>query len=72
MFKIKEGFLKRNWGLMDSFFSLAMDICLLNASFFVSLWYRFGNLYDIKNYTKPLVFINIMFLIVSFGLGVYR
>jgi undecaprenyl-phosphate galactose phosphotransferase len=72
MFKVRKGFLKRNWGMIDSISSLMVDIILLNASFFVSIWLRFGNLHDFKNYTKPLVFINFIFLVVSLGLGVYR
>jgi exopolysaccharide biosynthesis polyprenyl glycosylphosphotransferase len=72
MFKVRKGFLKRNWGLIDSFSSLIVDILLLNLAFFASIWLRFGHLHDFKNYTKPLVFINFIFLIVSLGLGVYR
>ena len=72
MFKLRKGFLKRNWGLIDSISSLIVDIILLNVSFFVSIWLRFGNLHDFKNYTKPLAFINVIFLLVSLGLGVYR
>jgi exopolysaccharide biosynthesis polyprenyl glycosylphosphotransferase len=72
LINVKEGFLKRNWGLIDSFSSLFTDVLLLNLSFFVSIWLRFGNLQDFKNYTKPLIFINIIFLLISLGLGVYR
>jgi exopolysaccharide biosynthesis polyprenyl glycosylphosphotransferase len=72
MFQLRKGFLKRNWGLIDSISSLIVDVILLNLSFFVSIWLRFGNLHDFKNYTKPLVFINFIFLLVSLGLGVYR
>ncbi|MCP5102260.1 MAG: exopolysaccharide biosynthesis polyprenyl glycosylphosphotransferase [bacterium] len=72
MFKVRKGFLKRNWGLIDSFSSLFIDIILLNAAVLISIWLRFGNLNDLKNYTKPMVFINFIFLVVSLGLGVYR
>jgi exopolysaccharide biosynthesis polyprenyl glycosylphosphotransferase len=71
-FNRREGFVKRNWGLIYSVISLFFDVLLLNAAFLVSLWLRFGHLNDFKYYTKAMVFVNGMFILVSLGLGVYR
>ncbi len=71
-FNRREGFAKRNWGLIYSVISLFFDVVLLNASFLVSLWLRFGHFNDFKYYTKAQIFVNGMFLLVSLGLGVYR
>ncbi len=68
----REGFVKRNWGLIYSVISLAVDLALLNLALIVSILLRFGNLNDFRYYTKALVFINAMFLMVSLGLGIYR
>lgn len=71
-FNRREGFVKRNWGLIYAVISLFFDILMLNAAFLVSLWLRFGHLNDFKYYTKAMVFVNIVFLFISLGLGVYR
>ncbi len=71
-FNRREGFVKRNWGLIYSLISLFFDVLLLNLSMLVSIWMRFGHLNDFKYYTKALVFINVMLFLVSLGLGVYR
>lgn len=68
----REGFVKRNWGLIYSVISLTADIILLNLALLVSILLRFGHLKDFKYYTKALVFTNVMFLLVSLGLGIYR
>jgi len=68
----REGFVKRNWGLIYSVISLLADLVLLNIALIVSILLRFGNLKDFRYYTKALVFINVMFLLVSLGLGIYR
>jgi exopolysaccharide biosynthesis polyprenyl glycosylphosphotransferase len=71
-FNRREGFAKRNWGMIYAVLSLLFDLVFMNAAFLVSLWLRFGHLNDFKYYTKAMVFVNVMFLIVSLGLGVYR
>jgi exopolysaccharide biosynthesis polyprenyl glycosylphosphotransferase len=71
-FNRREGFVKRNWGLIYAVISLFFDVLLLNTAFLVSLWLRFGHLNDFRYYTKAMVFINGMFFLVSLGLGVYR
>ncbi|MCP5053784.1 MAG: sugar transferase [bacterium] len=71
-FKRSEGFVKRNWGMIYAVISLFFDVLLLNAAFIVSMWLRFGHLNDFRYYTKAMVFVNGMFLLVSLGLGVYR
>jgi len=71
-FNRREGFVKRNWGMIYAVISLFFDVLLLNAAFLVSLWLRFGHLNDFKYYTKAMVFVNGMFILVSLGLGVYR
>lgn len=71
-FNRKEGFVKRNWGLIYSLISLFFDVILLNLALLVSIWLRFNHLKDIEYYTKPLLFINGVFVLVSLGLGVYR
>lgn len=68
----REGFVKRNWGLIYSVISLLVDLALLNLALIVSILLRFGHLKDFRYYTKALVFINVMFLLVSLGLGIYR
>lgn len=71
-FDRKKGFVKRNWGLIYSVISLFFDVLLLNASLVISLLLRFNNLDNFRYYTKALVFVNIMFVFLSLGLGVYR
>jgi exopolysaccharide biosynthesis polyprenyl glycosylphosphotransferase len=68
----REGFVKRNWGLIYSVISLFFDVILLNLALVVSIWLRFNNLNDFKYYTKAQLFMNAMFVVVSLGLGVYR
>ncbi len=68
----REGFIKRNWGLIYSIISLFFDVLLLNLSLVVSILLRFGHLQHFKYYTKAQVFVNLMFLFLSLGLGVYR
>jgi hypothetical protein len=68
----REGFVKRNWGLIYSVISLVVDITLLNLSLVISILLRFGHLKDFEYYTKAMVFTNVMFLFVSLGLGIYR
>jgi len=68
----KEGFVKRNWGLIYSLISLFFDLILLNAALIFSILLRFGHLHDFRYYTKATLFINIVFLLLSLGLGIYR
>ncbi len=68
----REGFIKRNWGMIYAVIALLSDLAVLNMSLLVSIWLRFGHLKDFRYYTKALVFVNIMFALVSLGLGVYR
>ncbi len=68
----REGFVKRNWGLIYSLISLFFDVMLLNLSLVVSIWLRFGHLHNFKYYTKAQIFVNLMFLLLGLGLGVYR
>ncbi|MCP4216686.1 MAG: sugar transferase [bacterium] len=68
----RDGFVKRNWGLIYAVISLFTDVTLVNLSLLVSIWLRFGNLDSFEYYTRPLLFINGMFVLVSLGLGVYR
>ena len=68
----RVGFIKRNWGLIYSLISLFFDVALLNLSLVVSIWLRFGHLNDFKYYTKAQIFVNLMFLLLGLGLGVYR
>jgi len=68
----REGFVKRNWGLIYSLLSLFFDVLLLNLALIVSILLRFGHLHDFKYYTKAQLFMNGMFVLVSLGLGVYR
>lgn len=72
LFFRREGFLKRNWGLIYSLISLFFDVILLNTALLVSIWLRFGHLRDFNYYTKALLFINFAFVLLSLGLGVYR
>lgn len=71
-FDRKKGFVKRNWGMIYSLISLFFDVLLLNLSLLISLWLRFNHLDHFRYYTKALVFLNIMFMFLSLGLGVYR
>lgn len=68
----REGFVKRNWGLIYSVISLFFDVLLLNLALIASIWLRFGHLKDFGYYTKAQLFINAVFVLVSLGLGVYR
>lgn len=68
----RKGFVKRNWGLIYSIIALFTDLLMVNLSLVVSIWIRFDNLDNFRYYTKALVFINIMFMFMSLGLGVYR
>jgi exopolysaccharide biosynthesis polyprenyl glycosylphosphotransferase len=68
----REGFVKRNWGLIYSLISLFFDVILLNLSLVVSIWLRFGHLHNFQYYTKAQIFGNFMFLLLGLGLGVYR
>ncbi len=68
----RHGFVKRNWGMIYSLVSLFFDVLLLNLALIVSILLRFGHLRDFKYYTKAQVFMNIMFILLSLGLGVYR
>ncbi|UCC39582.1 MAG: sugar transferase [Candidatus Aminicenantes bacterium] len=68
----RKGFLKRNWELIYSFVSFFLDLFFLNFSFLFSFWLLFGNFRNIQDYSVPLVVINLLFLLVSFGLGIYR
>jgi exopolysaccharide biosynthesis polyprenyl glycosylphosphotransferase len=70
--KRREGFIKRNWGLIYSLISLFFDIVLLNAALIVSILLRFGHLHNFKYYTKAQIFMNLVFVFLSLGLGVYR
>jgi exopolysaccharide biosynthesis polyprenyl glycosylphosphotransferase len=70
--KRREGFVKRNWGLIYSLISLFFDVLLLNLALIVSILLRFGHLHDFRYYTKAQLFINSVFVLVSLGLGVYR
>lgn len=71
-FNRREGFVKRNWGLIYSLISLFFDVVLLNFALLVSILLRFGNLQDFKYYTKAQIFMNGLVLLLSLGLGVYR
>lgn len=68
----REGFVKRNWGLIYSLISLFFDVLLLNLALAASIWLRFNHLRDLGYYTKATVFMNGVFVLVSLGLGVYR
>jgi exopolysaccharide biosynthesis polyprenyl glycosylphosphotransferase len=68
----KEGFVKRNWGLIYSLISLFFDVLLLNLALVVSILLRFGHLNGFIYYTKAQLFMNGMFVLLSLGLGVYR
>ena len=68
----KKGFLKANWRWLSPFFSLLIDLFLLNASFITAILIRAGSLYIYPDYTKPLVFFNGMFFVFGLGLGLYR
>lgn len=68
----REGFIKRNWGLIYSLISLFFDIILLNAALIASILLRFGHLHDFRYYTKAQIFMNLTFVLLSLGLGVYR
>jgi exopolysaccharide biosynthesis polyprenyl glycosylphosphotransferase len=70
--KRREGFIKRNWGLIYSLISLFFDIILLNAALIVGILLRFGHLHNFKYYTKAQIFMNLVFVFLSLGLGVYR
>ncbi|MGE5339844.1 MAG: sugar transferase [Candidatus Omnitrophota bacterium] len=71
-FDRRKGFVKRNWGLIYSLISLIVDMALLNLAMLVSIWLRFNHFRDFNYYTKPLAFMNVVFVLVSLGLGVYR
>jgi exopolysaccharide biosynthesis polyprenyl glycosylphosphotransferase len=68
----REGFVKRNWGLIYSVISLFFDLVLLNLGLLIGILLRFGNLQNLKYYTKAQLFMNAVFVLVSLGLGVYR
>ena len=68
----RKGFFKRNWGVVSSLASFFFDLVLLNFSFGLSLWIHFGNIQDLQNYVKPLLFVNVLFIFMSVGLGIYR
>jgi len=58
--------------MIYSLISLGIDILLLNFSLLVSLWLRFGNLHHFPYYTKAMLFMNFVFMLLSLGFGVYR
>jgi exopolysaccharide biosynthesis polyprenyl glycosylphosphotransferase len=68
----REGFVKRNWGLIYAVISLFFDVLLLNLGLILGILLRFGNLQNLKYYTKAQLFMNAVFVLVSLGLGVYR
>ncbi len=70
--KEEKHFLKRNWHWVSPLFSLVVDLVLLNISFLIAIYLRADNLAPFKDYTKPLVFFNVMFFVFGLGLGVYR
>lgn len=68
----REGFIKRNWGMIYSLIALITDALSLNFALIASIWMRFDNLNNLKYYTKALIFVNLMFIFLSLGLGVFR
>lgn len=68
----RKDFLKNNWRWLSSLVSLLVDFLLLNISFIAAILIRAGSLEIYKDYTKPLVFFNVVFLVISMGLGLYR
>lgn len=68
----RKGFLKRNWGLIYSLISLFFDLFLLNLSFIISLWIYFEHLDHLKTYSGPIIFVNVLFLFLGAGLGIFR
>lgn len=71
----KKEFLKRNWPWLSPLSSFLIDLFLLNISFIIAMLIRAGSLYIYQvyqGYTRPLVFFNFMFFVLSLVLGIYR
>jgi len=68
----RKGFLKRNWEFMDSMVSLLADLFLLNVSFFIAFHLFSGRERNVRDFSEFLIFINLLFLLLSLGLGIYR
>lgn len=68
----RKGFLKRNWEFINSVVSLLADIFLLNLSIFGASHFFSSQGEREGDSTEFLVFINLLFLLLSLGLGIYR
>jgi exopolysaccharide biosynthesis polyprenyl glycosylphosphotransferase len=68
----RKGFLKRNWEFMDSMVSLLADLFLVNLSYFIAFHLFSGREGKVGDFSEFLIFINLMFLLLSLGLGIYR
>jgi hypothetical protein len=58
--------------MIYSVISLFFDVLLLNLGLILGIMLRFGNLQNLRYYTKAQLFMNAVFVLVSLGLGVYR
>jgi len=68
----RKDFLKRNWEFIDSLVSFLADLFMLNLSFFISFQLISRGEGNIENYRSFLLFINLVFLLLSLGFGIYR